>query len=149
MAGKCDLKHGNERRFPSFLRSLLSRRYIDDVFMTWNRPIDELRKLLNQAKQSHQNIKFDYQIGQCLPFLDVLIKNQNGLLHTSVYHKPSSEPYITPFRSDHPRHMFGNIIQGALTRAIRYSSTLEIFDHERRCIHLKLLYNGYLPLLWI
>jgi hypothetical protein len=90
--------------------------------MTWNRPVQELRTLLDQAKQWHPSIKFDYQIGQCLPFLDVLVKNQHGLLHTSVYHKPSSEPYITPFQSDHPRHMFGNIIDGALSRAIRYSS---------------------------
>ena len=47
-----------------------------------------------------------------------------------------------PFQSDHPRHVFNNIIQTTLQRAIRYSSTFEIFNEERRSIKLMLLYNG-------
>ena len=70
-----------------------------------------------------------------LPFLDVLITNNNGILSTSVYHKPAAEPYVTPFISDHPRHVFANIIQTSLTRAIRYSSTFQAFDYERRYIN--------------
>jgi hypothetical protein len=35
-----------------------------------------------------------------------------------------------------------NIVQGALTRSVRYSSTYEAFEHERRYIKLMLLYNG-------
>ncbi len=64
-------------------------------------------------------------------------------LITSVYHKPAAEPYVVPFTSDHPRHVFANIIQGALLRAVSYSSTLKEFNHERRAIKLMLLYNGY------
>ncbi|CAF5095511.1 unnamed protein product, partial [Rotaria magnacalcarata] len=45
--------------------------------------------------------------------------------------------------SDHPPHVFSNIIQAALLRAVRYSSTSEIFQNERRTIRLMLLYNGY------
>jgi hypothetical protein len=117
-------------------------RYIDDVFMTWNKSESELRSLLDGANTWHPNIKLDYQIGTCLPFLDVLLTNQNGVLSTSVYHKPSAEPYVVPFVSDHPRHVFANIIQGALTRAIRYSSTSDAFDYEQRHIKLMFLYNG-------
>ena len=109
--------------------------------MTWNKSERELRKLLDEANTWHPNIKLDYQIGPSLPFLDVFLTNQNGILSTSIYHKPSAEPYVVPFISDHPRHVFGNIIQGALTRAVRYSSTFEAFDHERRYIKLMLLYN--------
>ena len=68
--------------------------------------------------------------------------NHNGILSTSVYYKPTSEPYVVPFISDHPRHVFGNVIQTALTRAIQYSSTLETYEQERRHIKLTLLYNG-------
>lgn len=64
------------------------------------------------------------------------------MLETSVYHKPSTEPYVTPFRSDHPRHTFENIVQSALTRAVRYSSTFRAFQTEQRDIKLMLLYNG-------
>jgi hypothetical protein len=60
-----------------------------------------------------------------------------------VYHKPAAEPYVIPFTSDHPRHVFTNIIKTSLERAIRYSSTFELFNDERRYIKLMLLYNGY------
>ena len=110
--------------------------------MTWNKSEIELRNLLAAANAWHPNIKLDYKINQSLPFLDVLLTNQNGILSTSVYHKPSAEPYVVPFISDHPRHVFGNIIQNALTRAVRYSSTLDSFNHERRYVKLTLLYNG-------
>jgi hypothetical protein len=68
---------------------------------------------------------------------------KNGVLATLVYHKEAAELYIVPFTSDHPRHVFASIIDGALTRAIRYSSTLSAFDEERRSIKLMLLYNGF------
>lgn len=110
--------------------------------MTWNRSEEELKKFLDYANTWHPNIKFDYKIGQSLPFLDVLLTNNNGILSTSVYHKPAAEPYVTPFISDHPRHVFVNIITTALARALRYSSTFDAFNIERRAIHLTLLYNG-------
>ncbi len=110
--------------------------------MTWNRSEKELRKLLEEANTWHQNIKLEYKISQSLPFLDVLLTNDNGILLTSVYHKPTAQPYVVPFISDHPRHVFGNVIQTALTRAIRYSSTFETFNQERRYTKLMLLYNG-------
>jgi len=97
---------------------------------------------LNDANTWHPNIKLDYKIGKSLPFLDLLLTNNNGILETSVYHKPAAEPYVTPFLSDHPRHTFENIIQSALTRAVRYSSTLQTFQNEQRYIQLMLLYNG-------
>ncbi|CAF5058203.1 unnamed protein product, partial [Rotaria socialis] len=93
------------------------------------------------TNQFHPNIKLTYTISQCLPFLDVLIHNQNGTLSSSVYHKPAAEPTILSYISDHPRHIFRNVIQTALMRAIRYSSTFEAFNIERRTIRLTLLYN--------
>ncbi|CAF2107059.1 unnamed protein product [Rotaria magnacalcarata] len=111
--------------------------------MTWNRSEEELRKLLDDANTWHPNIKLDYKIGYNLPFLDVQLTNNNGILLTSVYHKPAAEPCITPFTSDHPRHVFANTIKNFLERATRYSSTFEAFNYERRNIKLMLLYNDY------
>ncbi|CAF5004758.1 unnamed protein product, partial [Rotaria socialis] len=50
---------------------------------------------------------------------------------------------ILSYLSDHPRHVFRNVIQTALMRAIRYSSTFEAFNIEPRTIRLTLLYNNY------
>ncbi|CAF4981187.1 unnamed protein product, partial [Rotaria socialis] len=117
-------------------------RYIDDVFFTSNEPIEIVQQLLQDANGWHPNIKLESNIGSSVPFLDILLANNNGVLHTSVYHKPSAEPYVVPFISDHPRYIFQNIVQTALVRAIRYSSTFEAFNHERRAIRLMLLFNG-------
>jgi len=110
--------------------------------MTWNKSEKELRKFLDAANTWHPNIKLDYKIGKSLPFLDVLLTNNNGNLSTMIYHKPAAEPYVTPYISDHPRHVFENIIQTSLARAVRYSSTYQAFENEQRYIRLMLLYNG-------
>jgi len=105
--------------------------------------LDRINQILDEANNFHPNIKLVRQIGTSLSFLDVFIENKNGLLTTSVYHKAAAEPYIVPFQSDHPRHVFKNIIETALLRAIRYSSTLTTFNSERGSIKLMLLYNGF------
>ena len=94
---------------------------------------------MNDANTWSPNIKLQANIGTSVLFLDVLISHNEGVLHTSVYHKPSSESYVTPFTSDHPRHTFPNIIQTALVRAIRSSSTFETFTKEQIAIELMLL----------
>ena len=117
-------------------------RYIDDIFFTSNESLEQINQMLDEANQFHPNIKLVRQIGRSVSFLDVYIENNNGTLATSVFHKQAAEPYIVPFKSDHPRHIFKNIIDTALMRAIRYSSTLSAFNEERRSIKLMLLYNG-------
>ncbi|CAF4674735.1 unnamed protein product, partial [Rotaria socialis] len=118
-------------------------RYIDDIFFTFNEPKTKIEAVIKKANDFHPNIKLEANIGSCVSFLDLLINNKNGILSTSVHHKTAAEPCVVPFISDHPRHVFSNIIQAALLRAVRYSSTFDIFEKERRAIRLMLLYNGY------
>ncbi len=99
--------------------------------------------MLDEANNLHPNIKLVRQLGTSVSFLDLFIENKNGVLTTSVYHKEATEPYVVPFKSDHPRHVFTNIIDGALMRAMRYSSTLAAFHEEQRSTKLMLLYNGF------
>ena len=120
---------------------MFAYRYIDDVFFTWNGSLPALKTLLKNLNEKHLNIKLVSEIALRVSFLDVLLENDNGILSTSVYHKDAAEPYVVPFTSDHPPHSFRNIINIALTRAVRYSSTFEAFNKERRYIRLKLLYN--------
>ena len=98
--------------------------------------------MLNNANHSHPDIKLTYEISNCTSFLDLRIQNIDDQLRTSVYHKDSAEPYILPFKSDHPRHIYENIIHTQLLRAVRYCSTLQEFNREQRHIKLMLLYVG-------
>ncbi len=121
------------------------QRYIDDIFFTSNEPLDRINLMLDEANNLHPNITLVRQIGTCVSFLDLLIGNKDGALVTSVYHKEAAEPYIVPFNSDHPRHVFTNSIDNALMRALRYSSTLSAFNAGRRSIKFMLLYNEFVP----
>jgi hypothetical protein len=121
---------------------LFNNRYIDDIFFTSNECEEKVKELLAAANKFHPNIKITWKIGKTASFLDLLISNNNGILLSSVYHKLAAEPYVVPFISDHPRHVFRKIVQTALIRAIRYSSTFESFNIERHSIRLMLLYNG-------
>ncbi len=96
---------------------------------------------MEEANIFHPNIQLPYKIAKTLPFLDVIISKNNDLLTLSVYHKPSVEPAIFSFLSDHPQYIFRNIIQTLLIRAILYSLTFQAFDIERCAIRLKLLYD--------
>ncbi|CAF5081278.1 unnamed protein product, partial [Rotaria magnacalcarata] len=111
-------------------------RYIDDIFFTFNEPKAKIVAVIKKANDFHPNIKLEGTIGSCISFLD-LINNNNGILSIFVHYKPAAEPCVVPFVSDHPRHVFSNII-----RVVRYSSILGIFEKERRSIQLMLLYNG-------
>jgi hypothetical protein len=138
MAGKSSLIFLYDQLF--FL--IDNHRFIDDIFFTSNASKTTIKTLLQEANNFHPNIKLEANISSSVSFLDLFIRNNNGLLSSSVYHKSAAEPCIVPFISDHPRHVFINVIQTALTRAIRYSSTLELFQQEYRTIRLTLLYNG-------
>ena len=107
------------------------------IFFTWNESKKDLKALLEKINDHHTNIELEYKIGRTLQLLDLLIYNNDGVLTTSIYRKPTAEPYVVPFASDHPRQRFRNIVRAAL----RYPSTFEAFNIERRSIRLKFLYH--------
>ncbi len=93
--------------------------YIDDVFFTSNEPLEKINQMLDEVNNLHPNIKLVRQLGTSVSFLDRFIENKNGTLVTSVFHKQAAEPYIVPFKSDHPRQIFKNVIDGVLKRALQ------------------------------
>ena len=91
------------------------------------------------------NIRIQSTINTSVHFLDVTIANENGQLRTSLFHKPTAEPYILPSTSDHPHHIHRNIPYAALLRAARISSHVADFHAECIRIDMSLLLNGYPP----
>ena len=82
--------------------------------MTSNESLISSHQMSDEANSRHPNIKLARQMDKSVPFLDVLVENQNEILSTSVYHKTAAEPYIISFSSDQPRHIFANIIETQL-----------------------------------
>ncbi|CAF1296249.1 unnamed protein product [Rotaria sordida] len=120
-------------------------RYIDDIFMITNQTIDEIQTELEKAANKDINIKIHYEIDTSVNFLDVTITNENRQLKTSLYHKPTTEPYILPYTSDHPRHIHRNIPCAALLSAARICSDVQDFNTECIRIDMPLLLNNYPP----
>ena len=113
--------------------------------MTTNVSIDEIKTQLDNAQNKDVNIDIDYKINARVDYLDVSVQNQNGYLTTSVFHKPSAEPYVLPYTSDHPHHIHRNIPYNALLRTARICSNVHDFDMERIRTDLSLLLNNYPP----
>ncbi|CAF3636257.1 unnamed protein product [Rotaria socialis] len=118
-------------------------RYIDDIFISVNWPIRHLLKEVDRWNQFDPNIQLSANIGSSINFLDLHIENQDGQLYTTVYQKPSYEPYYLPFNSVHPLHMKKNIIFTMLLRAIRYCSTFQTYLNDREKLRMALLLNKY------
>jgi hypothetical protein len=77
--------------------------------MTINLSFDQISGKLVTVDQNDRNDRIRYQIQSRVDFIDVIIQNDNGHLTTSVFDKPTAEPYILPYTSDHPRHVHRNI----------------------------------------
>ena len=84
--------------------------------MTTNLSFDQISGKLVTVDQNHRNIRIKYQIQSCVDFINVVTRNDNGHLTTSVFHRLKAEPYTHPYTSDHPRHVHRNILYAALRR---------------------------------
>ena len=113
--------------------------------MTAHLSFDQIKSKLDTADQKDQNIRIKYQVQSCVELLDMVIQNDNGQVIASVFHKPTAEPYILPYTSDHPRHVHRNIPYAALVRAARIWSNVHDFTIERIRIDMSLLLNDYPP----
>jgi hypothetical protein len=118
-------------------------RYIDDIFIIINWPQRHLFQQVDRWNKLDENIILKANISNQVNFLDLKTKNQDGNLLTSVYHKPSYEPYYLPFNSIHPLHMKQNIPFAMSLRAIRYCSTFQNYLDERGKLKFDLLVNKY------
>ena len=111
--------------------------------MTTSRSIEEIHVELNKAQNKDMNINIQSTINTSVHFLDITITNDHGQLRTSIFHKPTTEPYILPYTSDHPHHVRHNIPYAALLRAARICSHVNDFNSECIRIDMSLLLNHY------
>ncbi|CAF4425200.1 unnamed protein product [Rotaria sp. Silwood2] len=125
------------------LPSRTSCKYIDDIFIALDLPARHLLKQIDKWNHFDENIKLFENIGSTANFLDLHIKSQDGQLFTTVYQKPSYEPYYLPFKSIHLLHMKKNIIFTMLLRTIRYCSSFQAYLNEREKLRMALLLNKY------
>ncbi|KAJ8045123.1 hypothetical protein HOLleu_08061 [Holothuria leucospilota] len=103
-------------------------RFIDDIFMIWDKGLDNLQTFFNLANSFHPSIKFtfDYSLKE-VPFLDVLVTIEGGKTITSVYTKPTDRHTYLHFHSFHPRHTKTSVVYSQFLRYRRLCSTDNTF----------------------
>ncbi|XP_066958077.1 uncharacterized protein [Macrobrachium rosenbergii] len=79
-----------ERTFREYQKPKIYGRYIDDIFFTI-KETDDARKLADALKRnSLLNFTTEHSQQKTLPFLDVLMKQQEGQFKTTVYVKATN-----------------------------------------------------------
>jgi hypothetical protein len=119
-------------------------RYVDDTFVVLNSRND-LDKTINYLNNIHKNIKFTYETEKknSIAFLDVLVKNENGKLSTTIYRKKTFTGVMLNWNSLTSKRYKINLIGCLLTRAYNICSDLNKLHLEIEKIKQILSKNDY------
>lgn len=79
-------------------------KYIDNIFVVWDGPLDLLQTFLNKLKDNRFNLSFTHNYSpQEVPFLETLVRvDDSGNLTTTLYRKPTTGNSILRSDSAHP-----------------------------------------------
>ena len=85
------------------IQPLVWKRYIDDIFMLWDKGIAELQNFIDFLNLCLPSIKFETNISESeINFLDVKVKLSHGNLSTSLYTKETDTLSYLDYSTCHP-----------------------------------------------
>ena len=125
---------------PSFYK-----RYVDDIFCLFeNQKQAEL--FFNYLNERHPNIKFtmEIEVEKKLPFLDILLNNEK-VLTTSVYRKPTYTGLLMNFHSFLPFHYKLGLLRTLIDRTFKITNNWHSFDHDIKKLKEILCRNLFPP----
>ena len=119
-------------------------RYVDDVLIHWGHSEDELHTFLRFINDLRPTIRFssEREVNGELPFLDVLLRNSDGVLSFGIYRKPTHTDHYLHRTSAHPSSVFKGILRTLSIRAQRVCSGRQL-QEEKRHLRRVFLRNGY------
>ena len=124
------------------------RRYADDIICLLNCEVDAM-KFFDYLNSRHPNMKFTFEKenGGKLPFLDILISNENDKFCNSVFRKKTSNALYTNFTSFTPFLYKIELIKTLLHRAFEISSSWDFFNQEKQTIK-KFVNEEFIPIIF-
>ena len=83
--------------------SLLSLRYVDDIFTIWNGTKEQIITFINKLNKKYKTIKFEYEISsQIIQFLYTMVyKDKENNLQTTLHRKPTDQQSYLYAKSEH------------------------------------------------
>ena len=132
------------RDCPIHFKPKLYRRYIDDTFLIF-KDISHVELFLNYLNSKHPNIQFTKEIENNgnLPFLDINVIKQNGMLSTSIYRKNTFTGLCMNFNSFAPFNFKINLIKTLIFRSVCLSSNYLNMHIDFEKVKSFLSFNGF------
>ena len=97
-------------------------RYRDDVYDPWTGSIEELNEFFNWLNTLSPSIKFTMKYGKEVEYLDTIVYDVGGFIHTKMHSKPSdTHAYLMP-SSCHPLHICESIPSSVARRVKKLNS---------------------------
>ena len=119
------------------------KRFIDDIFLIFCGPYEDLSRFHQYLNSVHPTMKFDdYELDEndnSCNFLDLNIKIKNGKIITDLYRKEKSKPSALLPSSSHPKHIKANIAYSLAFRLLRICSSEELFEKRLKELRNKFL----------
>jgi len=129
-----------ERKWLSLNKPIVYLRFIDDIFFILLSLIQ-----IESLKNAFGSLKLNIIIGDRVSFLDLEISlNRITLsLYFRVYTKPTNTFCYLDTKSNHPKHIFKNIIKSTLIRYRRICSSLSDFLYFASIVSRQFQKRGY------
>ena len=118
-------------------------RYVDDTFVVVKdeQELSELHRLFQN--KSGLSFTIEKSLDGSLPFLDVLVKSEDGTLNTSVYVKATNTGHCLNGQSECPQRYLESTIGAYVRRALSHCSTWTGTHQELERATQVLVDNGY------
>ncbi|XP_050709685.1 uncharacterized protein LOC126994416 [Eriocheir sinensis] len=132
-----------EEAFKTTKRPDIYCRYIDDIFIktTSTEDAEHLRRLLQEL--SGLNFTIEHSTNGSMPFLDILVKQDQDAFNTAVYVKATNPGHCLNGRSECPKRYKDSTIGAYIRRALTHCSNWQQVHHEIDRSTQVLLNNGF------
>ncbi|XP_066952347.1 uncharacterized protein [Macrobrachium rosenbergii] len=132
-----------ERTFCEHQKPKIYGRYIDDIFVTI-KETDDARKIADALKRnSVLNFTTEHSQQKTLPFLDVLVKQQEGQFKTTVFTKTTNAGRCLNARGECPDAYKKSVVSAYVKRALTHCTSWRDVNNELDRIRQLLTNNGY------
>ncbi len=124
-------------------------RYLDDIFIIWPHSKEDFISFFNTLNSHHPTIKLKFTISSdSISFLDVTVFKgpgfqQNEILDTKVYFKPTDTHELLHKSSYHPAHTFKGIVKSQIMRFKRNCTNMEDFHMACNTLFSVIRTRGY------
>jgi hypothetical protein len=120
-------------------------RYIDDIFLIWKHPQEDLEKFLDHLNSCHPTIKFTHEYSHTsVNFLDTTVSlESDGTLKTNLYCKPTDSHNYLHYSSAHPKHCKTSLPYSQFLRVRRICSNISDYDKNACMLAQSFQKRGY------